>query len=233
MSMDEFCELTGAYQENLAKQIRDEFHDKVRNAAYQIIDGKGATYYAVALAVRRIVEAILRDEQSILTVSSLLTGQYGLYDVCLSLPCIVGVNGLEQVLPIHLDEEEMIQLRASAKAHLRRHPDPVRGAVARTGPAFAANRGGEPLSGIPLLCFAPLRKAQIAQQVVRGGGAHLPARKGRPAPVRISAPWAMMSARLGSSPGKARAGAGRSQRRSTQARTSCARSTKPSIFSSQ
>ena len=116
MSMDEFCELTGAYQENLAKQIRDEFHDKVRNAAYQIIDGKGATYYAVALAVRRIVEAILRDEQSILTVSSLLTGQYGLYDVCLSLPCIVGVNGLEQVLPIHLDEEEMIQLRASAQA---------------------------------------------------------------------------------------------------------------------
>ena len=70
----------------------------------------------MALAVRRIVEAILRDEQSILTVSSLLTGQYGLYDVCLSLPCIVGVNGLEQVLPIHLDEEEMIQLRASAKA---------------------------------------------------------------------------------------------------------------------
>ena len=64
----------------------------------------------------RIAEAILRDEQSILTVSSLLTGQYGLYDVCLSLPCIVGVNGLEQVLPIHLDEEEMIQLRASAKA---------------------------------------------------------------------------------------------------------------------
>ena len=70
----------------------------------------------MALAVRRIVEAILRDEQSILTVSSLLTGQYGLKDVCLSLPCIVGVTGVEQVLPIHLSEEEMTQLRASADA---------------------------------------------------------------------------------------------------------------------
>ena len=116
MDMDEYCGLCATCQGSLSRTVREEFHDKVRNAAYRIIEGKGATYYAVALAVRRIVEAILRDEQSILTVSSLLTGQYGLYDVCLSLPCIVGVSGVQQTLPIHLNDEEMTQLHASADA---------------------------------------------------------------------------------------------------------------------
>ena len=116
MGMDEYCSLCASCKGSLSQTVRAEFDDKVRNAAYRIIEGKGATFYAVALAVRRIVEAILRDEQSILTVSSLLTGQYGLDGVCLSLPCIVGVNGVEQVLPIHLSDEEMAQLRTSADA---------------------------------------------------------------------------------------------------------------------
>lgn len=116
MDMDEYCGLCATCDGSLSKIVKDEFHDAVRNAAYQIIEGKGATYYAVAVAVRRIVEAILRDEQSILTVSSLLTGQYGLYDVCLSLPCIMGVTGVEQTLPIHLSAEELKQLQASAEA---------------------------------------------------------------------------------------------------------------------
>lgn len=116
MNMDEYCGLCNTCQGNLSKTMREEFPEKVRNAAYQIIEGKGATYYAVALAVRRIVEAILRDEQSILTVSSLLTGQYGLHDVCLSLPCIVGVTGVQEVLPIHLSDEEQALLYTSAEA---------------------------------------------------------------------------------------------------------------------
>ena len=128
MGMDEYCSLCASCQGSLSQTVRAEFDDKVRNAAYRIIEGKGATFYAVALAVRRIVEAILRDEQSILTVSSLLTGQYGLDGVCLSLPCIVGVNGVEQVLPIHLSEEEMAQLRTSAdaiRAAIRLMDEPV------------------------------------------------------------------------------------------------------------
>jgi len=84
--------------------------------SYSIIDLKGATYYAVALAVRRIVEAIHRDEHSILTVSSLLNGQYGLTDVCLSLPAIVGARGVEQVLEVALNESERELLIASARA---------------------------------------------------------------------------------------------------------------------
>ena len=128
MGMDEYCSLCASCQGSLSQTVRAEFDDKVRNAAYRIIEGKGATFYAVALAVRRIVEAILRDEQSILTVSSLLTGQYGLDGVCLSLPCIVGVNGVEQVLPIHLSDEEMVQLRTSAdaiRAAIRLMDEPV------------------------------------------------------------------------------------------------------------
>ena len=128
MGMDEYCSLCASCQGSLSQTVRAEFDDKVRNAAYRIIEGKGATFYAVALAVRRIVEAILRDEQSILTVSSLLTGQYGLDGVCLSLPCIVGVNGVEQVLPIHLSDEEMAQLRISAdaiRAAIRLMDEPV------------------------------------------------------------------------------------------------------------
>ena len=128
MGMDEYCSLCASCQGSLSQTVRAEFDDKVRNAAYRIIEGKGATFYAVALAVRRIVEAILRNEQSILTVSSLLTGQYGLDGVCLSLPCIVGVNGVEQVLPIHLSDEEMAQLRTSAdaiRAAIRLMDEPV------------------------------------------------------------------------------------------------------------
>ena len=116
MNMDEYCGLCSKCEGQLSHRVKSEFVDKVRNAAYAIIEGKGATYYAVALAVRRIVEAILRDEQSILTVSSVLDGQYGLTDVCLSLPCIVGITGVEQTLPIHLDEDEERLLKASAEA---------------------------------------------------------------------------------------------------------------------
>ena len=116
MTMDEYCALCRECQGSLHQTVQDEFDEKVRKAAYAIIEGKGATYYAVALAVRRIVEAILRDEQSILTVSSPLEGEYGLHDLCLSLPCVLGGRGVEQLLPIHLDQEELEQLRASAVA---------------------------------------------------------------------------------------------------------------------
>ncbi|MDR3085914.1 MAG: L-lactate dehydrogenase [Christensenellaceae bacterium] len=114
VSMDEYCAVCGGCEGGLSKRIAEEFDGKVRKAAYAIIEGKGATYYAVALAVRRIVEAILRDEKSILTVSSLMRGEYGLNGVCLSLPSIVGAKGVENVLAVPLSEEELRLLRASA-----------------------------------------------------------------------------------------------------------------------
>jgi L-lactate dehydrogenase len=93
---------------------KDEIFGRVRDAGYQVIQRKGATYYAVGLAVASIVESILRDQHSILPVSSLMQGQYGLEDVCLSLPAVVGQYGVVQVLELPLDEEELAGLRRSA-----------------------------------------------------------------------------------------------------------------------
>ena len=83
-----------------------EIGTKVKNSAYEIIEKKGATFYAVALAVARIVRGILRDENSILTISSYMNGHYGIKDICLSLPTIVNANGVEKVLNLPLNQEE-------------------------------------------------------------------------------------------------------------------------------
>jgi L-lactate dehydrogenase len=111
--MDKYCEQCENCDGNLSKY---EIYENVKNAAYQIIDRKGATYYAVALAVRRIVEAIVRDEHSILTVSGLLEGQYGLDNVCLSLPAVVNRNGIDRVIDIPLDEKENELLQKSGNS---------------------------------------------------------------------------------------------------------------------
>jgi len=93
----------------------DKIYNQVRNAAYEIINAKGATYYAVALAVERIVEAIMRDERSILTVSSIMQGQYGISDVAISVPTVVDRNGINRVLEVPLSENEQKQLYHSAE----------------------------------------------------------------------------------------------------------------------
>lgn len=114
MGMDEYCGLCAACEGSLSQFAMESFDAQVRNVAYDIIEAKGATYYAVALAVRRIAEAILRDEQAILTVSSVLHGVYGLEGVALSLPAILGREGVRQVLPIHLSGDERDKLMRSA-----------------------------------------------------------------------------------------------------------------------
>ncbi|MDD2648475.1 MAG: L-lactate dehydrogenase [Eubacteriales bacterium] len=93
-----------------------EYLQLVRGSAQEIIAKKGATFYAVAVAVKRICEAILRDENSILTVSTLLSGEMGIKDVCLSLPCRVGIGGVSRKIDIALDEDERRSLDISAKA---------------------------------------------------------------------------------------------------------------------
>ena len=86
----------------------------VKNSSYEIIERKHATYYGIAMAVKRICEAIVRNEKSILPVSSLMTGEYGLNDVVLSIPSVVGENGVEKVVPIGLSDDEMAELKKSA-----------------------------------------------------------------------------------------------------------------------
>lgn len=90
-------------------------YEDVRNAAYEIIARKGSTYYAIGMAVRRIAEALMRDEHSVLPVSSLVMGQYGLNDICLGLPAVVCRSGVENVLELPLSDDERKRLLASAE----------------------------------------------------------------------------------------------------------------------
>lgn len=94
---------------------REALFKEVKDAAYKIIKGKGATYYAIGLAVRRIIESLLRDENSILTVSSLISNIYGVHDVCLSLPSIVNASGVEKVLELPISGEEKQSFIKSAE----------------------------------------------------------------------------------------------------------------------
>jgi L-lactate dehydrogenase len=91
----------------------DGIADDTRRAAYHIIERKGATYFAVAAGLLRIVEAILRDQATVLSVSSLVPSRYGMRDVCLSLPTVVTRNGIERVLHLPLDDEETEAFRRS------------------------------------------------------------------------------------------------------------------------
>ncbi len=112
MLMDDYCP---ACQKcgNWHKE-RDRIMSDVRNSAYHIIAAKGSTCYAIGLALVRIVEAILRNEHSVLTVSTLLEGEYGLNDVCLSVPCIVSESGIERIIEGKLAVVEHTALHASA-----------------------------------------------------------------------------------------------------------------------
>ncbi|MBC8532276.1 L-lactate dehydrogenase [Gehongia tenuis] len=116
MDVHTFCEKCGRCDMDLGTALADQIESKVKNAAYEIIARKGATYYAVALAVRRIVEAILRDEKAILTVSGPVKGIFGMPNVCLSLPAVVGGEGIERFVPVDLAKDELEALCRSAEA---------------------------------------------------------------------------------------------------------------------
>lgn len=94
--------------------IHNRFEAEVRSSAYHVIDYKGATNYAIGLALVHIVTAILRNQRSVLTVSTLLQGEYGLHDVCLSLPCVVSLAGVEQIIEGNLTGNERAKLAHSA-----------------------------------------------------------------------------------------------------------------------
>ncbi|MCL4694937.1 MAG: L-lactate dehydrogenase, partial [Candidatus Hydrogenedentes bacterium] len=92
---------------------RKSIEERVRNSAYHIIDYKGATWFGVGMALVRIVEAIVRNQRSVLTVSTRLDGEYGLSDVCLSVPCIVSENGVDEIVDCGLPNHERDRLVAS------------------------------------------------------------------------------------------------------------------------
>lgn len=93
---------------------RRRIFDRVRTAAYEIIRLKGATWFAIALGTVRLIESILRDQKTVWTLSTLLEGQYGITDVCLSLPAVAGRGGVERVMAIPLSPEEESAFRRSA-----------------------------------------------------------------------------------------------------------------------
>ena len=99
----------------LTVRDRSEIFENVKNAAQQIIQGKGATNYAIGLATAKILEALLHDENRVLPVSSLLNDFQGISDVCLSIPSIVNRLGVEQALPIKLNDAELAGLKNSAE----------------------------------------------------------------------------------------------------------------------
>lgn len=112
INLNRFCEIRGHYDH--MKSMR-KLYEGVRDSAYEIIKKKGATYYGIAMAVRRIAECIVRDEHSILPVSSMLGGQYGLKNICMGVPTVVGSDGVDKVLEIELDENEREKLSKSAE----------------------------------------------------------------------------------------------------------------------
>lgn len=113
MRLDEFCRATGLCHDERDLQ---EIFEEVRTAAYEIIRRKGSTHYAIGAAVDAIVRTILHDQHTVLTVSSLMEGEYGVDDICLSLPTVLGRAGVLRVLELTLNPEEEEGFRKSAQA---------------------------------------------------------------------------------------------------------------------
>ena len=111
MQLTDYCE-----QNNMgcSHQELEEIFIQTRDAAYHIIERKGATFYAISAGLVRLLEAILRDQSTVLSVSSLIQDYYGMDDVCFSLPTVIDRGGIEKVIRLKLDNEEQVRLKKSA-----------------------------------------------------------------------------------------------------------------------
>ena len=112
MPLEAFARLRGI---DLSESVRNDVDGKVRGAAYTIITGKGATYYGIGSALARIVDVILHDQRSVMTVGTPTANVFGVRDVTVSLPRLVGGQGVLETFPLPLNEEETTQLRDSAR----------------------------------------------------------------------------------------------------------------------
>ncbi|HLP75032.1 MAG TPA: L-lactate dehydrogenase [Bacteroidales bacterium] len=112
MKIDEFCPMCHGCEDWKSK--REQIEKQVRESAYHIINYKGSTFFAVGLALVRITAAILRNQHSVLTVSTMLNGEYGLNDLCISVPGVVSDEGVKRLLDSQLPKEEIALLERSA-----------------------------------------------------------------------------------------------------------------------
>ncbi len=112
LNLDDFCHLQ---RMSLTSARREALYQRIRGSANEIICRKGATYYGIAMAVGRIASCIMKDERSVLPISVVLEGEYGLSGLALSIPSIVGRNGLEKTLEIPLSSDEERAMRSSAE----------------------------------------------------------------------------------------------------------------------
>lgn len=97
------------------KSDLEQISEEVRTAAYKIIEAKNATYYGIGMAMTRITKAILGDEHSVLTVSAMLRGEYNQSGVFVGVPCIINQNGIQRVLTLDLNDEELKKLDQSCQ----------------------------------------------------------------------------------------------------------------------
>ena len=112
LQMDDYCSVCGKCD---FVRRRPQILEQVRRSAYHIIGYKGSTSFGVAMAMTQIVRAILRNERRVMTVSAPLEGEYGLRDVTLGIPCVLGAGGIEEVIQARLTPDEMQQLAHSAR----------------------------------------------------------------------------------------------------------------------
>jgi L-lactate dehydrogenase len=122
MKLEDFCRAQGM---ELGANTRQKIYEQTRDAAYSIIERKGATYYAVAAGLIAITAAILRDQNTVFSVSTLICDYYGITDVCLSLPTVLSSGGVDRLLRIELNDEE--------RKGLERSSEILRGMIANLG----------------------------------------------------------------------------------------------------
>ncbi len=111
VGLDEFVGPNGQGYDQAALY---RIYEQTRDAAYEIIERKGSTYYAIGLGLLHIVEAIVREQNRIMTVCAPMDGHYGITDMCVSVPMVVGMDGVEKILDIHLADDELAALHHSA-----------------------------------------------------------------------------------------------------------------------
>lgn len=116
MEMSKYCTYVCDRHNQCGKIELGDIENDVRTSGAKVIGYKGATFYAVALSVRHIVECVLRDTESVLTVSGLIHNRYGVDDVCLSLPFVVGARGIQREItpPLLPNEEDLLRKSATA-----------------------------------------------------------------------------------------------------------------------
>jgi L-lactate dehydrogenase len=112
LTIDDYCNATSTV---FSQEDRVAIANQVKTAGSEIIKNKGATYYGIAIAINVLVESLLRGNNTIRTVGTVMHGQYGIGDVALSIPCIVGASGVERVLELELAPHEERFLQYSAE----------------------------------------------------------------------------------------------------------------------